>query len=895
MRWCSRLIQTIRNSRWRFSLLFALAVLMSVLVRPAIATDTIQPSVLPQPITPQLLAMIAASDMAQVSSSPASPANTTNTTDPATALAAGLTFYQAGHYAEAFSRWQSASAEFQQRGERLNTALAFSYLSLVQQQLGNLEAAEYAIATSLEQLASESFGSSDQAGQQIRGHALNTQASLYLAQSNAEAAYETWQAAAAAYQDANDPDGVLGSKLNQAQALQTLGLYRQAQTLLLRLQADFQNSPDSLVKAAGLRQLGAVLTLAGNIKQAQATLMQSLTLSQQFNHPRLISSVLYELGQASHLAGDSAAALQYYQQSAQYAPNALAQLEARVASVKLLIATQQWDVVKPLVSSLLADLKTLPASRQTVYLKVNTAAALLPTLQTEPNPNLTTPEAITKSLKIAIQMAQQLEDDRARSFALGQLGQVYELTEQWEMAERLTTQALTLAQLHNSPEIAYRLQWQQGRILRAQPERRSDAIASYSAAADTLGNVRQELVATNAEFQFSFQDTVEPIYRDLVDLLIQLDTSETDLRKAQDAFEELHIAELENFFRSACLDTAVQRIDQIDDQAAILYPILLSDRIEVVLALPNLPLQHHTVYLNETEVETQIDQYLQSLNPIFSNEQRLRISAQIYDWLIRPFDSQLSENHIQTLVFVPDGILRNAPMAALYDGEQYLIEKYRIALTPGLQLLRSQPLAETNLQVLIGGITEARQGFAALPGVLQEVEQISTTLPSRVVLNEQFTRPTITAQLNAHNYPIVHFATHARFSSNPSETFLLSWEEPIKVQEFDQLLGTRQLPRPEPIELLVLSACETATGDRRATLGLAGLAVRSGARSTIATLWSVNDQSTAQFMANFYKIFQEGSKARGEVLRQAQLSLLNDPQYQHPYYWAPFVLVGSWL
>ncbi|MGP1384302.1 MAG: CHAT domain-containing protein [Thainema sp.] len=890
VRWYWRLL---RFPRWCSSLLLALMSLTVALVLPAISTE-----VASQAIVRPALSEFAFSEMANIAQL---------ASDPVEALDQGLMFYQAGQYAEALNYWQAARAGFQQRGDRLNTALALSYLSLVQQQLGDFEAAERAIATSLEHL---NQGSLDQASQQILAHALNTQASLYLAQSNAESAYETWQVAADAYRATDDQAGVLGSKLNQAQALQTLGLYRQARALLRRLGNELQDSPASLVKATGLRQLGSALYLTGNIEQANEILLQSLALSQQFGDPLLTSSVFYDLGQASQIAGDWAAALDFYQQSAQYAPTALAQMEARVAFIKLLIETQQWELVQPLIPNLLADLGALPASRQTVYLRVNAAAMLLQTLQTDPEPSsatleadaenfatpivLTTPEAIAQNLEAAVQLARQLQDERAQSLALGQLGQVYELTEQWEFAERLTAQALMLAELNNSPEIAYRWQWQQGRIFRAQSGRRADAIASYSAAVKTLREVRQDLVATNAEFQFSFRDTVEPVYRDLVDLLIQLGASEADLRQAQDTFEELQVAELENFFRSACLDTAAQRIDQIDSQAAIFYPIVLPDRVEVVLSVPNQPLQHHTVALTAAEVETQLDQYLQSLNPVFSNEQRLNISAQIYDWLIRPFEPQLAEHQVLTLVFVLDGTLRNAPMAALYDGEHYLVEKYRIAFTPGLQLLRSQSLAETNLQVLVGGITEARQGFAALPGVVQEVEQISTTLPSRVVLNEQFTRPTITEQLNANDYPIVHFATHGRFSSNPRETFLLSWEEPISVQEFDQLLGARQIPRAKPIELLVLSACETAAGDRRAALGLAGLAIRSGARSTLATLWSVNDQSTAQFMADFYKILQDDSQARGEVLRQAQLRLLNDPQYQHPYYWAPFVLVGSW-
>ncbi|MGK7943077.1 MAG: CHAT domain-containing protein, partial [Microcystaceae cyanobacterium] len=97
-----------------------------------------------------------------------------------------------------------------------------------------------------------------------------------------------------------------------------------------------------------------------------------------------------------------------------------------------------------------------------------------------------------------------------------------------------------------------------------------------------------------------------------------------------------------------------------------------------------------------------------------------------------------------------------------------------------------------------------------------------------------------------------------------------------------------------PIELLILSACQTAQGDSRASLGLAGMAVRSGSRSTIATLWSINDQSTSELMVKFYEILGNESMSKAEALRQAQLSLINSDKYHHPYYWGAFILVGHW-
>jgi CHAT domain-containing protein len=246
-------------------------------------------------------------------------------------------------------------------------------------------------------------------------------------------------------------------------------------------------------------------------------------------------------------------------------------------------------------------------------------------------------------------------------------------------------------------------------------------------------------------------------------------------------------------------------------------------------------------------------------------------------------------------VFVLDGALRNVPMAALYDGERYLIEKYGVAIAPGLQLLEPRAIEQIQLQSLTGGLSEARQGFAPLPAVAAEVEQISRRLPSRVLLNEEFTQATLEEQIENLPFAVIHLATHGQFSSNPEETFLLTWDKRLDVNTLSQLIKDREQRDGTPLELLVLSACQTAYGDKRAALGLAGLAVRSGARSTVATLWSVNDRSTAELMTQFYQNLTQTNSQRAEALRQAQLSLLAQKQYEHPYYWAPFILVGNWL
>ncbi len=500
---------------------------------------------------------------------------------------------------------------------------------------------------------------------------------------------------------------------------------------------------------------------------------------------------------------------------------------------------------------------------------------------------------IAQLLTSAVQQAKNLKDQRAEAYALGNLGKLYEQTQQWSSALILTQQALLIAQAIDAPDIAYNWQWQLGRLLKAQGDPKG-AIAAYTEAVKTLQSLRSDLVAINPDVQFSFRESVEPVYRELVSLLLQPGFSERNqqnLIQARDVIESLQLAELDNFFREACLDTKSVQVDSVNPQAAVIYPIILEDRLEVILSLPQQPLRHYSTELSQSQIETTIEQLRQTL-VIRSKREFMPFSQALYDWLIRPASADLAKSGVNTLVFVLDGALRNIPMAALHDGNQYLVEKYSIALTPGLSLVNPKPLQRRALKTLTAGLSQARQGFAPLENVALEVKQIQSEIPSVVLLDQEFTSTTLQKELESSSFPVVHIATHGQFSSQAEKTFILTWDDRIGVKALDNILQPGA-SKSQAIELLVLSACETAAGDKRAALGLAGIAVRAGARSTLATLWSVNDAATAEVMSQFYGELAKTTKA--EALRRAQLTLIQEPSYQHPIYWAPYVLLGNWL
>jgi CHAT domain-containing protein len=183
-----------------------------------------------------------------------------------------------------------------------------------------------------------------------------------------------------------------------------------------------------------------------------------------------------------------------------------------------------------------------------------------------------------------------------------------------------------------------------------------------------------------------------------------------------------------------------------------------------------------------------------------------------------------------------------------------------------------------------------------------ELTEIQSKIDSTILMDRKFTTEALTKAIEFSDYPIVHIATHGQFSSSLEDTFLLTWDSRIDIEHLNRILQTRTPSQQQAIELLVLSACESATGDKWAALGLAGMAVRAGAKSTLATLWAVNDLATAELMTEFYQQLTIHSSidpgyriTKAKAIREAQLKLLHSRWYKHPFYWAPYVLLGNWL
>jgi CHAT domain-containing protein len=800
-------------------------------------------------------------------------------------LEQGRNLYQLGRFTEAVTAWQTAAQQYHTQGDRINEALSLSYLSLAQQELNQWESANNSIDQSLKILQTAKPGVDAIIWAQI----LNSQANLQLRTGKTESAIATWQQAQKYYEQAGDTMGSLGSQINQAQALQSLGFYRRSRQELEELTQKLAAMPDSEVKVSGLRSLGLALHAIGDAK-SQQVLEQSLATANKIQAKTQLSSILSSLGKNSSDLQDPEAALNYFEDAEKAATNPNEALQTRLARFKLLVDYHKLEYAIPLAPQLLQQLAEIPPSHNSLYAAINFVA----TLNRLEKPDQVLPNKdVAQLMATTVKSAQQLQDAPAEAHALYQWGQIYHHTSEWSNAKELTDKSLDIARQLQADDIIAQSAWQIGKLYQQQGNR-LEAISAYTEAVKSLKALRSDLAAVNPDVQFSFRESVEPVYRELVGLLLDEQPSQAELIQARELIESLQVAELDNFFREACLDKA-QQIDKVDPTAAVLYPIILPDRLATIVSQSGKPLRYYLTRKPQIEIEHTLNNLLGALNPVSDSKDRKRLTEQIYDWLIRPAEQDGIFKDTKTLVFVLDGKLRNIPMAALHDGKQYLIEKYAVALSPGLQLIAAHSFQEHKINAIVGGISESRSGFAALPAVESEVKQISKTIPSNLLLNQQFTSRALGDRVKSGSAGVVHLATHGQFSSRLEDTYLLTWDGQVNVKELSELLTNRSGDSSKAIELLVLSACDTATGDDRAVLGLAGLAVKSGARSTVATLWPVKDKAAEMLMTTFYQQLRQAKTTKAEALRQAQINLIRKSDFRDPFFWSAFVLVGNWI
>ncbi len=480
--------------------------------------------------------------------------------------------------------------------------------------------------------------------------------------------------------------------------------------------------------------------------------------------------------------------------------------------------------------------------------------------------------------EMARQVAYRLGDLRLLSFALGELGKQALQNNNLSLALTRFLQAQQAALQVGAWDSLYLWQWELAKIYHQKGDK-DQAIAAYLKAIETLNRFRQDLALIRSQLEFT--QNVEPVYREALSLLLEGDISSSHLNIAQTILKQYQLALVENYFHSPC-PIEIQPIPS-KEQTVVINIISLKQSTHLLLQRPDGGLNHYKLNLKQSELEQlAIDWRLQLKN--FVSEDYLKTAQILHKNLIAPLESTLKSQKIKTVVIVPDGPLQSLPFAALFDGQQFLIEKYNIAFSLGLHHQTDKILKQKGGVTF--GLSSSVAGLQPLPGVLSEVNAVAEFTNTQPFLNEVFTFDNLQKVLQT-DQPLVHLATHGRFGGSAEQTWLQAFDGKISLFELESLL----LSTDNPINLLFLSGCETAVGNTRSILGAGGLALRAGVHNVISSLWRVDDFESTDLIIAFYKYYQLGLSPES-ALRQAQLNLLEKSR-NHPSQWAGFVVISN--
>ncbi len=870
----------------------------------------------------------------------------------------GVESYQAGDYFQAINHWQQAIKTFQATENRFNRAIVAENLARAYQQIGRIDE-----AIAYWQQAIEDYQKLKYDKKQI-GRILTEQAQAY------SSIGQPWQAIALlcglsdAEEDYNKNSGcVSGTAIEIAYTTQ-----------------------DELGKVAALGSLGKAYRQIGDYNLAIENLGEALNITKKIGDQTYtislqnilgnvytnLAQIKYRRANSAQSIGDKRDAAKLEKEANDYADSALKSLQTSLELARIQ-ADQAGELrvllnIIPLADrtsnsalateslakalSLLKD-KKLPNTREKVYAAIN--LAYLQELVANRDQTFDTfsrtecfnsPQRETEAEKLferAREIAVNLKDNRSHSFALGELGKLYECRHDYQQALKYTEEARWRAdQELLAQDSLYLWEWQAGRIFHKQAnelnkqgqekaarEKESQAIEAYERAiailegenADLEGGIRSDILNADRDLQFDFRDTVAPLYRQFAELMLEqaalppkqaIKSQEVALKSVRQTLDSLQLAELQNYFGNECLlrsfeFKSVEQLTKESAQTAFFSSIILKNCTAIIVTLPNRTKLFKFINIDNQTLRKKINEFRQSLEDDSEIYYDTTQAEQLYQWIIAPFTNDLQQANIKNLVFSQDGILRSIPMAALHDGKHFLVENYAIATTPSLNVTSFTPLDTQRRSALILGLTESAQledrvTYPVLNNAPSELKQIQELFPDNLLLkNDKFTRQNLQNELAKTSYPIIHLTTHGQFGTDPEDAFLVTGKNPetkshekLTITELENSLRSIR-DRDELVELLVLTACQTAVGDERAALGLAGVAVQAGVSSAIASLWYVPDDSTEILITQFYRNWQQGM-SKAEALKKAQSQLIQkDDKYAHPLYWAPFILIGNWV
>ncbi len=749
----------------------------------------------------------------------------------------------------------------------------------------------------------------------------------------------TMQAAAA---DCEDPDASAGVSLTCGEALRNQGNLSGAQLQFERGLQWAGAHPD----AAGQELIWSLQAASGynlfllNKKEAAKTqLLETWNQAPQDHHylRALLGSYLSSLARAD---GEAEQAQAYVSQALEAAKAANAgNLILSLELSRLQGSDADADAkIKPLLD-IDQRIDAAPADYAKASLALTAAhlgLKLLADGDASRNPELT--REIYQAANFVVNLSDE-EHAQFKAEALGIEAELYQSQGRFAEALSLAQQALGLLPQTSPSIVQLKLQALTGDLQFKQGDT-AGALRNYQMAVKDLNSVRSDLPVYFVNGDSAIETVVDPIYRNYVKLLLNTagDASQNgqiDLSAALDNMEVIKQTDMQDFFFDRCVTSTALVKDDLRGHdlrdAAIVYPILLKDRLEVIVKT-NQGYSRHTVKVDVDEFKKQMNLLIYTLQKPWDSSIDFSVPGKfLYSWLIDPIKPALNEAKVNSLLFVPDRGMRLLPLAALYNGERYVAQDYAVITLPGLELndinsRKSEP--KSNEKQLLAGLEtpngpsleklpqkmvmdiEGANNYIApdtdkgkemlaeklkLKGVNKEMEQISQQRNSTVLFDNQFTSSAFKDSLTSGQYNRIHVASHGYFGSSARDSFILAYDDVLYLQDLQKNLQSDEI-KQHPVDLLSLSACQTAQGNDKLLLGFSGMAIKSNVKSALGSLWSINNKGTIQFMKLFYSNLNTGvSKAK--ALQLAQEDMINSntkDKFWHPYFWAPFILTGDW-
>ncbi|WP_181016102.1 tetratricopeptide repeat protein [Pseudanabaena sp. BC1403] len=797
----------------------------------------------------------------------------------------GTAYENFGQYQKAIDFYQQSLAITTQISDRKGEAMALSNLGGAYDSLGQYQKAIelYQQALAIQKQIGHRYGEAT---------SLNNLGLAYNNIGQYQKAIEFYQQALATQKKIDDLEGESISLNNLGLASDNLGQYQKAivfyqQSLAIKKQIGDRNG-----EARSLNNLGAIYKNLGQYQKAIDFYQQSLAIKKQIGDRDGEATSLNNLGLVYDYLGQYQKALDFYRQSVAIAKQiGESSIEAR-------------------------SLNNLGAAYE----------------------RLGQYQKAIDFYGQALEMQEKIGDRQGEAKSINNLGVVYKNLRQYQRAIDLHQQSLAIKK-----QIGDR----QGEATSLnnlgvdfnQLGQTEISILFYKQSVNVFESIRQSLKGLREEEQQSFTNTIASSYRNLADLLLK----QGRIMEALQILDLLKVQELEEYFKNikgsdrsaqgvrllepekaisdkllaVSLDNSKEINSQLAKQiqqlpkseinkvpeylqkipqgTALLYPLILGDRIEIILFSPNTIPISRTVRISQKELETLVIDFRAGLLDSGSEDVK-EPAAKLYKLLIKPIEAELTQAKVTTILYAPDGILRYIPLAAIYDGKQWLAEKYRISNLIAYSLFDFAPNLKTQPNILAGAFggkaNEKKFGQIGLPATLIEVQAIANSFQNSVTLIEdQFSRQAIEAKFKNHN--ILHLATHAKFNVGvPDNSFIIFGNgDKIRLNE----ISDWQIPN---IDLIILSACQTGIGklgDGVEVLGFGYQVQKAGAKNAIASLWSVNDEGTQALMEAFYSELKKGDISPTEALHRAQVALIKSPKYNHPNYWSAFFAIGNGL